>query len=470
MKNALRRFAASASRNRKQMVLRIGFGSMIALLIFAGLQANRIQDNAARQNVQVYQEYAKIQDVISEFRRKLVLGSSYTRDLFLSAQPDRGEVFDARLRHLQIDITSALEYLGKVPDLRAEMEKLRPRVREFLDALHRVPRYAGEPKPERPFEWVEEEISHRGNTADALLESMAGTNQRYLRRSESRFEENGREASRRLYLMLGSCLFVGLGVALFSIIYSENLEQKSAQRYEDARRANRELQLLSARLIEIQEEERRNLSRELHDEIGQTLTALRLDISQAESASQDMTPAVQRKLESARSLAEKTIRAVRNISLLLRPSLLDDLGLGPALEWQAEEFQLRTGIHCELTQSGLENRLPDAYNTCVYRVVQEALHNCEKHSSANHVRVCVKHEPGLLTVEVNDDGKGFDINRKTGRLGILGMRERAEGLGGTLTVQSSAAAGTTVTLRLPVVQTISEGMPEPLPAPDKVAS
>jgi signal transduction histidine kinase len=205
----------------------------------------------------------------------------------------------------------------------------------------------------------------------------------------------------------------------------------------------------------IQEEERTRLSRELHDEIVQTLAVLKIEITQAQTLSAGRLPEIADNLRRARELAEQTVRTVRNISLLLRPSLLDDLGLGPALQWQAEDFRRRTKVPCVVEEVGLQDDLPEAVKTCVYRVTQEALHNCEKHASATHVFVKVLQTAEFLTVEVRDDGIGFEIPQReasiaTHHFGLLGMRERAAGLNGTLTMETQPGEGTTINLWLPL--------------------
>ena len=163
------------------------------------------------------------------------------------------------------------------------------------------------------------------------------------------------------------------------------------------------------------------------------------------------------RLARARSLAERIVQSIRNISGLLRPALLDDLGLVPALQFQLEDFLRRSGIQCEFTEDGVEDRLPDAVKTCVYRVVQEALHNCEKHSGARKVRVTVRQLDDCLLAEVEDDGRGFASNaqRSTG-LGLLGMRERTANAGGTLMIDSAPGHGTRIALRIPLVRSKTE--------------
>jgi signal transduction histidine kinase len=138
------------------------------------------------------------------------------------------------------------------------------------------------------------------------------------------------------------------------------------------------------------------------------------------------------------------------MSLLLRPTLLDDLGLAPALQFQLEDFLRRSGIHCDFVEEGVSDRLPDAVKTCVYRVVQEALHNCEKHSGASSVRVAVRQLPDLLLAEIEDNGRGFVAGERRNGLGLLGLRERAAAAGGSLIIDTAPGRGTRIALRIPL--------------------
>lgn len=437
------------NRTRKGVVLRAGFGIIIALLFFSSLQANRIQDAAARQSFELYQRYAKQQEVLGEFRRTLLLGSVYARDFFLSPWPDRSDAFNSSLEHLRIDANGALDEISRMEGLSSSLPQLRAAAKAFLDVLATVP---DESAPDRTFEVVDRGITEKRVSATRILENLIAINREALKRSDAELGESRRRAGRNLFLMLGFTVFIGLGVALFSIFYAEALERRSAERYEEVVQAKSDLQRLSARILDVQEEERRRFARELHDEIGQSLTALRMEIAHAQAAARASEPQVNESLNQARKMAEKTTQAVRDISLLLRPSLLDDLGLLPALEWQAEEFTRRSGIACQVINEGLPAKLPDAANTGVYRIVQEALHNAEKHSAARNVRVVLHGNRQVLTAEIADDGAGFEVEdrRRPGGLGLLGMRERAEGLGGHLRVDSKPGAGTKITLRLPL--------------------
>lgn len=204
---------------------------------------------------------------------------------------------------------------------------------------------------------------------------------------------------------------------------------------------------LSAHLLNVQEEERRTLSRELHDGVGQSVTALKMELARIQPADAES----QRRLERTRAIAGEVLQVIRNVSLLLRPTILDDLGLQDALQWHAEDFSRRTSIPCSLHYGLADSEsLPDSIRTCVYRSVQEALNNCEKHASPHSVSIRVAQVREALVVTIADDGNGLaDQARDAAGLGILGMRERAAMLGGTLDIQSATGAGTTVTLSVP---------------------
>jgi signal transduction histidine kinase len=191
----------------------------------------------------------------------------------------------------------------------------------------------------------------------------------------------------------------------------------------------------------------------LQSEIGRMLAMLEIEVAGAHN--REPAPELRERLVRARSLVERAMETIRNVSLLLRPALLDDLGLVPALQYQVHEFLRRSGIDCEFSAEGVEEALAENVKTCVYRVVQEALNNCEKHAGASRVRVVLKQEAERLFVEVEDNGRGFEITRQgTGSrnpgLGLLGLRERAARVGGSVVVDSAPGRGTRVSLTIPL--------------------
>jgi signal transduction histidine kinase len=227
------------------------------------------------------------------------------------------------------------------------------------------------------------------------------------------------------------------------------LEQELERRLEENSQARADLQELSAKLLRAQENERRTLARELHDEVGQSLSAI---LMEADNASAAAGPAEAREhLVAVRTLAEKTVNEVRDLALLLRPSMLDDFGLVPALNWHAREMTKRTGLNVLLTADEAADELPEEHTTCIYRLVQEAVNNAARHASARTVHVELRREEERVYVSVRDDGAGFDTRIVRG-LGLLGMEERVRRLGGRIAVDSQPGRGTAISVELPVTE------------------
>ncbi len=220
--------------------------------------------------------------------------------------------------------------------------------------------------------------------------------------------------------------------------------------HRQAQQARHELQI---RLVNAQEEERSRISRELHDEVGQQITALMLGLKSLElSPLSDQTPG---KLRALRATAERAGREIHQLASELRPAALDELGLSRALSGYLDSWAERNGILVDFLSSGIdEPRLPGVIETTLYRVIQEAMNNVFKHAAAKSVSVSTERRGGMVLAIVEDDGMGFDSDApppsSPARLGIAGMRERATIAGGTLTVESSAGGGTTVRLQLPL--------------------
>jgi signal transduction histidine kinase len=215
----------------------------------------------------------------------------------------------------------------------------------------------------------------------------------------------------------------------------------------------RRFRLIARRILRVQEAERARVSRELHDGLGQSLTALRLQLELARREAAG-TP-VDARLADAADVAASALGEVRQIAHLLRPQMLDQLGLFPTLRWLARTFEERTGIAVELDHDADEARLDPEIETLVFRVVQEAVANAGKHAGTPRVAVSVRRAGGALRVEVGDEGRGFDVAEasargESGGFGLRGMRERVRLFGGTLRVVSAPGAGTRVAVEVPM--------------------
>jgi signal transduction histidine kinase len=217
-----------------------------------------------------------------------------------------------------------------------------------------------------------------------------------------------------------------------------------------------QLRALSAHIESVREDERTSVAREIHDELGQALTALRMDVTWILRRAQKTEPAegVIEKLEGMSDMTDRIIDQVRRISSELRPGVLDDLGLVAALEWKAQDFEEHTGTPCVFEVKVADARFERNLSTAVFRIFQEALTNVARHAEATRVDARLEHDASRLVLEVKDDGKGITsvAASSPGSLGLLGIRERARQFGGTVTVEGAPDQGTRLTLELPLVQ------------------
>ncbi len=301
---------------------------------------------------------------------------------------------------------------------------------------------------------------------EALLD-LAGRidalNQANLAQEEQALETQ-RETLRRFSIAaVLLLLLLEFAVAVFTTVYLAKLNRTSEKERKRAEDAESELRRLSNQLVRVQEEERKTISRELHDEVGQILTGLRMELGTLSSLGRDN--GFPQRLESVKRLTEDALRSVRSLALLLRPAMLDDLGLQPALLWQAKEFSRRHGVHASVSIQGELGGLPESHRLCLYRAVQEAMTNCGKHANAKRVSVTIKQENNRVYVSVRDDGKGFDPSHtRTHGLGLVGMKERVRALLGSIDVTSAPGEGTLLALELPA--TIEPRQPDNKARPD----
>lgn len=222
--------------------------------------------------------------------------------------------------------------------------------------------------------------------------------------------------------------------------------------HEALRRSQEELQELSATAHVAREQEKARIARELHDELGQALTMLQMDVAWCKARLPGEPPELAARLERMEQLLKTTVAATRRIAADLRPLMLDDLGLVPAVEWLVENFTQRTGVPCTLAIADPELELPGMHSNAVFRIVQEALTNAAKHARASRVEVSIGRDGDGVVVRVRDDGKGFSPAdpRKPQSFGLVGLRERASLLRGEARIASGEGAGTTVEVRFPV--------------------
>lgn len=231
-------------------------------------------------------------------------------------------------------------------------------------------------------------------------------------------------------------------------------EKHTRELLKESRLLHGQLQFLSRRILTVQEEERKRISRELHDVVAQMLTGINVRLANLKKEAATNTQDIGKSITQTQHLVEKSADVVHQFACELRPALLSDLGLISALHTFLKEFHKKTGIHVNLTAFAGVEKLDGIKSTALYRIAHEALANVALHAQANHAEVCLRKQAGIICMDICDDGRGFNAKRilcgsNCKRLGLLGIRERVEMLGGTLTIKSTLGKGTLLRVAIP---------------------
>ena len=288
-----------------------------------------------------------------------------------------------------------------------------------------------------------------------VVNSLAGLERASMESHEEQAARFYLEQQRRVLWLATLALGAGIVVAALVSRHVGRLQGELEQQQRAEQQNRRDLERLSARLVSAQEEERRSLARELHDAVGQALTAIKVEMGVALRGA-DVDSRARTSLEQARAIAESTLQSVRDLSQLLHPSMLDDFGLPETLRAYLRSVSSRSRIQTQLTLERMDDRLPPEIEICVYRIVQEALTNVARHSGATVCTVSVIRREDALHLLIEDDGYGIDPEVTKGAstarrgLGLVGMRERAQALNGTFLIEHRREGGTRVGVTLPV--------------------
>jgi signal transduction histidine kinase len=434
-----------------RFALGAGFGGLLAIMALAGIYGIRVLQRIRRNDNQIRAQFLLKNHALNDIRSQLYLSGTYVRDYLLEPEPGRAETYRASLEEVHRQMESALESFGSQlePDQTKYYTELSANLSDYWQILGPIFKWDASQRRHEGYAFLRDEVFPRRAAVLAIAGRIEYINEQQLNTGNHRVDHLLSEFQSRLAMILLATLLLGSGMAAFSTWKILRLEARARAQYQEVVEARGQLKELSARLVHAQENERRVLARELHDEVGQALSAVLVELRNLSAESAIQTDQQSRDhVETVKRLVENSVRVVRNMALLLRPSMLDDLGLVPALQWQAREVSKRTSMDVSVATDLASDDLPDEYKTCIYRIVQEALHNCSRHARATKVRIRVQQEPGRLSLSIQDDGQGFDV-RETKGLGLLGIEERAARLGGKCKIHSALGSGTIVAIELP---------------------
>jgi signal transduction histidine kinase len=434
-----------------------GFSLTLGLWLFVGYQVTLRMQETQREGAAASARYLQAQELLASVRTQVMVASVFVRDALLNPDPrtiasHRDEI---RRAYATIDreLARYVPFVGS-PSERERVARLREEVRQFRVATDEVlatdssqwPRTAGQ---------LMRRFMPRREAAISISEEVQALNRAAFIEQQQTVTGMQSTLQQQVWTAFGIALAISTAIGWLAFRHSARLERRLTEQRAREEQTAIDLQRFSARLLHAQEEEQRRIARELHDEVGQMLSAVKMELTVA-GRRLDRTGDTADLLGDALSSVDSALRTVRDMSRLLHPSALDDLGLVAALESQLADFRRRHGISVDFVHDGFDVRRGEELERAVYRIVQEALTNVARHARAHSVRVEVSADESTCRVRVEDDGMGFDVaeaetpGRRRG-LGLLGIRERASQLKGSVHIESAPMGGTRISVQLPVV-------------------
>lgn len=436
---------------RTWWVAAIGLASLLLLVVYSVWTASNKAQAIYTRLDQLNSHHREVEAKLRRLRSDVHLSGIFVRDYLLDTEREHAQDYQDQLaafRGANLATLAELRALAGA-EQSERINTLQSQLEEYWRAFEPLIDWTIAEKITLSARFLRREVIPRREAVLNIAEEIEELNNANLAAQGAEVMRQQAAFRSELYVLLWRTLALGVIVALTAVIRLRVLERRSEEQKLVAQGAERHLRELSQQLVAAQEEERRKLSRELHDHVGQMLTALRMELGRV-----DRISAGNARLASAvsecRQLVDEMVRTVRDLALGLRPSMLDDIGLQAALEWQARDFSRRYGVPVDLGVRGNLDALTDQHRTCVYRVVQEALTNCIRHAHAKRVGIELDAGSERLELSVTDDGVGVEPAVRGEGLGLRGIEERVRELGGTVVMRSATGRGSTLTIELPL--------------------
>jgi signal transduction histidine kinase len=443
-------------------VAAVALGGLLLLVGLSVLAASRRAQEIYTQVEQLNSHYHEVETRLRRLRSDVHLSGIFVRDYLLDAARERAPEYRQTLADFRqsnrVTFTELRTLAQGRMDNSDQLSSLEAKLEDYWQTFDPLFDWTPAEKISQSASFLRREVIPRRDAVMAIAQEIEELNNASL--AAQRAEVSRRHAAFRsdLFRLLWRSVLLGIVVAVMAVIRLRVLERRSDEQRSAAQVAERQLRQLSQQLVATQEEERKKLSRELHDHVGQMLTALRMELGRLDRLRSSTDARFGDAVVASRQLVDDMVRTVRDLALGLRPSMLDDFGLQAALEWHVRDFSRRYGLPAQLDVDGDLDNLPEAHCTCVYRAVQEALTNCVRHAAPKRIDVRVRGDANTLDVVITDDGVGFDPESRHSGLGLRGIEERVRELGGVMSLRTATGAGTTVTIRLPLGAHASEAL------------
>ncbi len=432
-------------RLKTWVVAALGLGSLVVLIAVSMLASARTAQDIYAQLDQLNNHHRRVEENLRRLRGDVNLSGIFVRDYLLDVARERAPEYReqiAEFRHTNMATLAELKTLIEHDD---RIDSLQTKLDDYWQTFDPLFDWTTAEKILQSATFLRREVVPRREAALTIAREIEELNNGNLIAQQQEVARRQSVVRDELRQLLWQTVLLGLGVSMVVVWRLRVLERRSDQ-------AEGQMRELSQQLVNAQEEERKHLSRELHDHVAQVLTGLRMELGRIER----LSPPVASVVGECKSLVDEMFLTVRSLALGLRPSMLDDLGLQAALEWHVRDFMSRYAINVELRMAGDFDRLPESHRTCVYRVVQEALTNCVRHADAHHVAVEVNTTDRELHLSVSDDGVGLNPAHRGRGLGLIGIEERVKELHGTVIISPEGTRGTVVAVRLPLPAPLTE--------------
>jgi len=435
----------------------LGFGAIVALWALASVTFARRLEEGDRKSEIVSTRYLRARDRLATVQTQIVLGSVYVRDALLDTDPTQIERYARQMFDAYTAVDRALsDYEPVVASaaIQTQIDDLRHAVQDFRTARLGLLKLGVALSKQEAADLLRQQVVPQRDHLLDLSSQIEVLDRAAYEQQRTQIAAIQAQTEGQIWRSLAAALFATLLVAVLATTSIDRLDRHVRRQREAEHLAATEIQLLSARLMTAQEDERRTISRELHDEVGQILTALKMRLASL-GRGHALDDQSEIAVEEARALAGRALQAVRNVSQLVHPPILDDLGLAVALETHIRYFSDGHGLRVEFESTGLEDRrLSPQTELAAYRIVQEALTNVAKHAHARLCQVRVACTASCLTLTVEDNGVGVDrtagLPGSQPGVGLVGIRERVSQLGGTFRMDSNGGRGTRLAVELPV--------------------